>query len=84
MSLSDKLINGYLPFIEKACKGINLKYSLNKQILKKRTLSDYKSMDESDCSLILHKNEGRLLLTDKNRLYDFLIKRELRRKSNFI
>lgn len=67
--------------IEAACEKLNLPFKVSKNILKKSELAKYKSQNTSDVAIILHKTEGRLLLTGENGLYDQIIKRELQNKS---
>jgi hypothetical protein len=67
--------------IEAGCEKLNLPFNVAKNVLKKSDLAKYKPQNTSDLSIILHKTEGRLLLTGENGLYDKLIKHELQIKS---
>lgn len=63
-----------------ACEKLSLPVQINKHQIKRADLSEFSCEDGSDASVILHKNEGRLLLTDKNGLYHELIKTEIRKR----
>ena len=79
-SLSDKLINEFLPEVEVACKRLELPFKLTRNILKKAELQAFKEGPPGiDTAVIIHKNEGRLLLTDENGLYSSLIRKEFSR-----
>ena len=79
-SLSDKLINEFLPEVEVACKRLELPFKLTRNTLKKAELQAFKEGPPGiDTAVIIHKNEGRLLLTDENGLYSSLIRKEFSR-----
>jgi hypothetical protein len=67
--------------IEAGCEKLNLPFKVSSHVLKKSDLAKFKPQNTSDLSIILHKTEGRLLLTGENGLYDKLIKHELQVKS---
>lgn len=70
--------------IETCCEKLSLPFTISKQIVKKSELSKFKHQNNSDLTIILHKTEGRLLLTGENGLYDQIIKKELHTKSNLL
>lgn len=67
--------------IETCCEKLNLPFNVSKHVVKKSELSKFKHQNNSDLTIILHKTEGRLLLTGENGLYDQIIKKELQTKS---
>ncbi len=82
-SLSDKLINEFLPEVDAACKRLGLPFNTTRQSLKKAELANFsKGPDNIDAAILVHRNEGRLLLTDENGLYHNLIQKEFSRLSN--
>ena len=79
-SLSEKLANEFLPEVEVACKRLELPFKLTKKTVKKAELQAFKEGPPGiDAAVIIHKNEGRLLLTDENGLYNSLIRNEFNR-----
>lgn len=82
-SLSDKLLNEFIPEVESACKRLKLPFTTAKVILKKAELANFGSgPDNIDAAILVHRNEGRLLLTDENGLYNNLIRKEFPRLSS--
>lgn len=79
-STSDKLLGKFSEEIDIACAKLCLPCTVAKTKVKKSQLKSAAFKDESDVSVIVHKNEGRLLLTDENGLYDALIRQQFAAK----
>lgn len=82
LSTNEKLLGSFTKEVQLASEKLSLPVQINCHQLKRAELSEYSCDDSSDASVILHKNEGRLLLTDKNGLYHELIKTEIRKRGN--
>lgn len=67
-----------------ACAKLALPCVVNKHKVKKSQLKTAVFKDESDVSVIVHKNEGRLLLTDENGVYDTLIRQQFSDKRTYL
>ena len=81
-SLSDKLMNEFTPEVDAACKRLGLPFKSTRQLLKKSELVNFTTGPENiDAAILVHRNEGRLLLTDENGLYHNLIRKEFSRLS---
>ena len=70
--------------IEAACERLNLPFKCTNRVLKKSELAGFQPNKSSDLTIILYRNEGRLLLTGENGLYDRIIRGELSQKSNHL
>lgn len=73
-SISDRLISKFAEEVDIACAKLNLPCTVSRIPIKKSQLKTASYEDESDVAVIIHKNEGRLLLTDENGLYDSIIR----------
>lgn len=76
IAISDKLIDKFADEVDIACSKLELPYSIAKHTVKKCDIQTFELKDDSDVTVILHRNEGRLLLTDKNGFYDSLIRQQ--------
>ena len=83
LSTNEKLMTSFLDEINMASKMLSLPIEVVQHKIRKADLEDYVCSDSSDALIILHKNEGRLLLTDSNGLYHSLIKKEMARRGRF-
>ena len=84
LSTNEKLLGSFSEEVQLACEKLSLPVQINSHQLKRAELSEFSCEDSSDASVILHKNEGRLLLTDKNGLYHDLIKTEIRKRGTAV
>jgi hypothetical protein len=61
---------------------LNIKLLSTEEILLKKKLKTYKPMlREMDGCILVHRSSGRLLLTDKNGIYDTFIRKMYNRTS---
>lgn len=75
-SLNEKHIEMVLPLINQAADELNLKLKIVRDVFKRSSLKNYAPNEEnSDASILIHMNSGRLLLTDKNGIYEEMIKK---------
>ena len=81
ISLNNSLLDKFSEEVEVACNKLSLPHKILTHVVKKRDLDDLEVKDSSDVTFILHKNEGRLLLTDKNGIYDSLLRKQYAEKS---
>lgn len=81
VAVASRLIDKFAEDIEIACSKLDLPYEIQKHIVKRSELQTYEVKDQSDLTVVLHRNEGRLLLTDKNGMYDAIIRKEFQAKS---
>jgi hypothetical protein len=84
-SLSQKDLDFSKPILDRVEAELGLKLDRIEEILLKKNLQDYhpKSLEMDGCILV-HRSNGRLLLTDKNGIYDQFIKRMYHRTSKIL
>jgi hypothetical protein len=74
--LDQKSLDFCSPALERVEEELGLKLEKHCEILLKKNLPNYQPMSkEMDGCLLIHRSNGRLLLTDKNGIYDTFIKR---------
>ena len=84
-SLSQVCIDYIKPYFEECAEELKLKINISKEILFKSKLKKYSARKEkADCGILIHREDGRLLLTDKNGIYDKFIKEILQKMSKKI
>lgn len=73
-SLKEKDLKLFEPLLTKAAEELDLDLETEQEILKKKNLKNYKPPDDKwDASVLVHRNSGRLLITDRNGIFDTLI-----------
>jgi len=82
-SLKEEEMIMFGALVEQISDNLKLSVHYTKTLLKKATLRTTKIKENVDACILLHKNEGRLLLTDKNGLYsEFLIEAHNKSQGN--
>jgi hypothetical protein len=81
VAVTSRLIDKFSEDIQIACCKLDLPYEIQRHLVKRSELNTYEIKDQSDLTVVLHRNEGRLLLTDKNGIYDAIIRKEFQAKS---
>lgn len=75
-SLNEKGMEFFKPMLMEVTKKLDLKIFIKEEILKKKGLKNYKmSSDNADGCVLIHRDDGRLLITDKNGIYDNFIRK---------
>lgn len=82
ISLNSSLLDKFSEEVEVVCNKLSLPCKIMKHVVKKRELDSLEINDNSDLTVILHKNEGRLLLTDKNGIYDTFLRKQFAEKGS--
>lgn len=62
--------------LERVTEDLGIKVNLHEEILRKKDLRNYQVYKgETDGCILIYKNNGRLLLTDKNGIFDDFIRK---------
>ena len=74
-SLKAKGIDFFMPLLKKVAEELDIKIMIKEELLKKADLKAYKhEADKVDGCMLIHRDDGRLLITDKNGIYDKFIR----------
>lgn len=75
-SLNSKGVGFFKPVLKRVTKKLDLKTYIKEEILKKKELKNYSVGDRKvDGCVLIHRDDGRLLITDKNGIYDNFIRK---------
>jgi hypothetical protein len=75
----------FKPLLKHLVEELDLKIMVTEEILKKKETKNYKVKNHDiDGCVLIHKDDGRLLLTDKNGLYDNFIRKMYNKTSKQI
>lgn len=75
-SLDKKGLDIVEPVIKQAAEDLGIEIILKEEIFKKKELRNYKQPDSKiDGSILIYRNNGRLLVTDRNGIFDDFIRK---------